>query len=132
MARQQWPLSNGRPVIEIVLTFALSGNSVMRTLLADTGAGSARSGFELILNEQDCVLCDGIPCPTISLGGAYSGVFPVYLIQVRVPQLSFDQSVRAVAVPQTPAALDGIAGYRFLNRFSFGNSGDPAHFGLEL
>ena len=27
--------------------------------------------------------------------------------------------------------LDGIAGFRFLNRFTFGNFGNPSEFGLE-
>jgi hypothetical protein len=39
---------------------------------------------------------------------------------------------RAVDVPAVPAGLDGLAGFRFLNRFSHGNFGDPGQFGLEV
>lgn len=132
MPRQQWPLASGRPVVEVALTLAPGGQTVTRTLLADTGAGSNQAGFELILDEQDCLMCGGSPCPAVSLGGAYSGNFPVYLLRVEIPQLGFDQYLRAVGVPHTPAGLEGIACFRFLNRFSFGNFGAANHFGLEL
>lgn len=132
MPRQQWSLASGRPVVEIVLTLAAGGQTVARMLLADTGAGSKLAGFELILDEQDCLMCGGSPCPAVSLGGAYLGVFPVYLLKVQIPQLAFDQHVRAVGVPNTPAGLEGIACFRFLNRFSFGNFGDADHFALEV
>ena len=93
MPRQQWPLENGRPVIEIALTLASSVQSVPRVLLADTGAGSDHAGFELILEEADCLGCGGIPAQAVMLGGAYAGAFPVYLVRVQIPQLNFDHHV---------------------------------------
>jgi hypothetical protein len=42
-----------------------------------------------------------------------------------------DRQVRAAAVPAFPAGFDGVAGFRFLNRFTYGNFGDPTRFGLE-
>jgi hypothetical protein len=39
---------------------------------------------------------------------------------------------RAVDVPAVPAGLDDLAGFRFPNRFSYGNFGDPGQFGLEV
>jgi hypothetical protein len=54
------------------------------------------------------------------------------MLRVQIPQLRFDHHVRAVAVTQTPHDLDGIACFRFLNRFTYGNFGDPASFALEL
>jgi hypothetical protein len=132
MPRQQWALLRGRPIIEIALTVAPSGQIVTRTLLADTGAGTEHSGFEVILDEQDCLFCGGSPCQPVSLGGAYSGSFPVYLLRVQVLHLGFDGYLRAVGVPQAPVDLDGIACFRFLNRFAYGNFGDCTRFGLEV
>jgi len=51
MPRGQWPLVHDRPAIEIVLSTAGGAQQVGRILLADTGAGTARSGFEIVLNE---------------------------------------------------------------------------------
>jgi hypothetical protein len=34
-------------------------------------------------------------------------------------------------VPANPQGFEGIAGFRFLNRFTYGNFGNPAEFGLE-
>lgn len=67
----------------------------------------------------------------VILGGAYSGAFPVYLIQVEIPALGFDQSVPVVAVPACPAGFDGIACFRFLSRFTYSNFSDSGCFGLE-
>jgi hypothetical protein len=39
--------------------------------------------------------------------------------------------MRAVGVPNAPKGLDGIAGFRFLNRFTYGNFGNALEFGLE-
>ena len=78
MARANWALRRGRPVIQIILTLATNGQALPRTLLADTGAGSRKSGFELILDEDDCLLCNGVPAFPITLSGAYSGSFPRY------------------------------------------------------
>jgi hypothetical protein len=108
-----------------------AGQPFPRTLLADTGAGSQTSAQDLILEESDCLLCGGIPCPSVLLGGAYAGSFPVYDLPVQVPALGFVQNLRAVGVSSVPRGFDGIACFRFLNRFTFGNFGDPSQFGLE-
>jgi hypothetical protein len=65
------------------------------------------------------------------LRGAYSGHFPVYDIAVRLPALGFAQRLRAIGVPSHPRGFDGIAGFRFLKRFTYGNFGDSGQFGLE-
>jgi hypothetical protein len=100
-------------------------------LLADTGAGSRISTFELILDEDDCLLCSGVPDVSVGLGGAYSGVFPTYDLPVQIPALGFDQPLLAVGVPSLPAGFDGIACFPFLSRFTYGNFGHPDQFGLE-
>jgi hypothetical protein len=105
---------------------------VGRDLLADTGAGTSQAAFELLLNEPDCVASGGWPVKHIVLGGAYAGAFPVYLIRVQIPALGFDRRIPAVGVQQTPAGFGGIACFRFLNRFTYGNFGDPIAFGLEM
>lgn len=63
-------------------------------MLADTGAGSSQSIFDLILDEEDCVLCGGIPGAAVSLGGAYVGAFPLYDVPVSVPSLGFAKNLR--------------------------------------
>lgn len=131
MAHFEWPLRNGRPCIEIVLTLAQGAKPEVRRLLADTGAGSLFSGFELILDEHDCLLCGGNPLQDIALGGAYAGTFPIYLLPVQIPALGFFADVCAVGVPSTPAGFDGIACFSFVNRFHYGNFGNAAQFGLE-
>ena len=105
MPRALWPLVRGRPVVAVDLTLAATGRQVRRDLLADTGAGAARGGFELLLEESDCLLCGGIPAQAVVLGGAYVGLFPVYVIRVQIPALGFDHSVRAVGVQHVPAGL---------------------------
>src|SRR5438067_577559 len=102
MPRQVWPLRRGRPCVQISLTLALGGQVLQRTLLADSGAGSQASGFELLLDEDDCLLCGGIPLQSISLRGAYAGSFSVYLILIQLPALGFVQNVRAVGVSSVP------------------------------
>lgn len=131
MPRAQWPLVAGRPSIEIELALVHGAQPVARTLIADTGAGRARSRFELILDEDDCLLCGGPSLKPTVLGGAYVGQFPVYLVQVRIPLLEFNTAVPVVGVPSPPAGFDGIACFRFLNRFNYGNFADPNQFGLE-
>jgi len=131
MPHIDWPLRNGRPCVQVILTLAQGGQSMVRDLLADTGAGSLLSGFEFILHEDDCLLSGGNPLQPITLGGAYAGSFPVYLVPVQVPVLGFSQNVRAVGVPSLPPGLDGIACFGFVNRFQYGNFGNPGVFGLE-
>lgn len=131
MPRVEWPLRHGRPCVEIVLTLAASGQPLPRTLLADSGAGSLLSGFEVILEEDDCLLCSGISVQPVILGGAYVGSFPLYDLPVQVPALGFSKMARVVGVPAVPAGFDGIACFPFLNCFHYGNFGDPSIFGLE-
>lgn len=129
MPRAQWLLLHDRPIIQV--TLVQSGQQVIRHLLADTGAGTSQAGFELLLEEHDCLLCGGIPLPTVALGGSYSGLYPVYLIRVQIPLLGFSRALPAVGVPTGPPGLDGIACFPFLNRFTYGNFADPTRFGLE-
>lgn len=131
MPRAQWTLKHGRPTIEIVLTNLESGQKTTRTLLADTGAGKATDAFEFLLEESDCLLCGGAASYMISLGGAYKGWFPVYLMPIEIPALRYADDCRVVGVPTPPKNLDGIAAFMFLNRFTYGNFGNPAEFGLE-
>jgi hypothetical protein len=131
MARAQWPLREGKPALQIVLTLALDGQPSQRVLLADTGAGSQQAAFDLILEEDDCVLCEGIHLSTVNLRGAYAGAFPVYSVRIDLPTLGFATALRVAGVPSVPAGFDGIACFSFINRFTYGNFGDPGHFGLE-
>ncbi len=131
MLRADWPLHLNRPRIQVVLTIALSGQQVLRNLLADTGAGHARAGFELLLEENDCLLCGGQPARQVTLSGAYSGVFPAYFIQVQIPLLGFDEILTAIGAPAAPTGFDGIGCFELLNRFTYGNFGNPTQFGLE-
>jgi hypothetical protein len=131
MPRMEWPLRNGRPSVEIVLTLAAAGQPMVRALLADTGAGSSNSIFDLILDEVDCVLCGGIPGASLTLGGAYVGAFPLYDVAVQLPTLGFAKNLRVVGVPLLLMGFDGIACFSFVNRFSYGNFGKPGLFGLE-
>jgi len=131
MASTSWPLLGGRPIIEIALTLVQGGQNVKRTVLADTGAGNARAPFELLLDENDCLLCGRPASRTTTLRGAYVGSYPLYLIRVEIPILSYTARVVAVGVHSLPPNLDGIAGFRFLNRFTYGNFGNPSAFALE-
>ncbi len=132
MPRATWPLLRDKPRIESVLTQVIDGRPTARNLLADTGAGSRRAKFDLILDENDCVTCGGYVIGMATLGGAYSGQFPLYGIHIQIPLLGFDNDIRAIGVPQAPPGFDGLAGFRFLDRFGYGNFGDPDRFGLEL
>lgn len=131
MALARWLLAHDRPVIEIMLQFAQGGQKVVRTLLADTGAGEKNAPFEILLDENDCLLCGGKPLRTTSLRGAYSGSFPVYLIPVEIPLLNFQERLPAIGVSTLPPGLDGIACFRFLNRFTYGNFANPSVLGLQ-
>lgn len=131
MPRVQWPLWRNRPCVEIILTLKGRRRPYRRILLADTGAGMRYSSFELILEETDCLRCGGRAGIWTTLSGAYNGTFRVYDIDVQLPALSFSQCLQAVGVPSMSARFDGIACFRFLNRFTYGNFGDPGQFGLE-
>lgn len=130
MPRVTWPLQHGRPRIEIIID-APGGLQSPRDLVADSGAGSMHSPFELILNEYDCLASGGNLITTVQLGGAYTGSFPLYGVRVQLPQLGFVQIIQVVGVPSALSGFDGLAGFRFLNRFTYGNFGDPNQFGLE-
>lgn len=132
MPRQPWPLHSGRPVIEIAAPLPAQGKSLARTLLADTGAGAKQSNFDLILSERDCLSLGANPFQPTTLSGAYSGAYHVFMIQVQVPVLGFDELVRAVGISHPPLPIEGIACFPFLNRFTYGNFGDSSQFGLEL
>jgi hypothetical protein len=124
-------LRHGRPTVEVILTESANGQPLNRHLLADTGAGTIQSRYELILEESDCVLCGGQPLSAIRLGGAYVGSFTVYRLRVQIPTLGFDQPVRVVGVVVGLPGFDGIACFRFVNDFGYGNFGNPTQFGLE-
>lgn len=130
MPRVLWPLRRDQPSIDVVLRLA-DGREVVRHLLADTGAGTARAGFELVLDKDDCLQAGGRHAQSVTLGGAYVGSFPVYVVRLSIPMLGFDQHVRSVGVASVPPGFDGLAAFRFLNRFTFGNFGDRGQFGLE-
>lgn len=132
MPRVEWPLRIGRPCLHVVLTQAPGGQPLSRVLLADTGAGSQTSPFQFVLTDADCLLCDGIRVPSVMLRGAFTGTFPTYDILVRIPAIGFNQRIRVVGVPSAPPGFDGIACFAFLNRFTYGNFGNPGQFGLEL
>ncbi len=131
MPQDTWPLRHGRPSIEVILTQLANGQPLNRFCLADTGAGTIQSRYELMLEESDCVLCRGQPQTVITLSGAYRGSFTIYRLRVQIPTLGFDQSVRVVAVPVALPGFDGIAAFRFVNRFGYGNFSNPTQFGLE-
>jgi hypothetical protein len=131
MPRMQWPLRHGRPWVQVVLSLTAGGQALGRDLLADTGAGSRTSSFDLILDEDDCLLCGALAYPTVVLSGAYAGGFRLYELPVQIPALGFAHILRAVGVPSVSAGFDGIACFGFLDRFTYGNFGDPSQFGLE-
>jgi len=109
------------------------GEDFARRLLADTGAGSLDSSWDLVLSTEDCRRLQLSEGWAVQLGGALVGAFPSYFIEAAVPQLGGKRLVVAVGVPVAllPPALEGIAGFRFLNRFTYGNFGDPARFCVE-
>lgn len=124
------PLHNDRPAVAVKLRSA-DGQDVPWRLVADTGAGTRRDTFELILDEDDCLQCSGVYVHTVRLRGAYNGSFPVYVLDVAVPSLNFDEPINVIGVPSVPAGFDGIACFRFLRRFNYGNFGNPDAFGLD-
>jgi hypothetical protein len=124
----------GRPVIRVLLRSRTNGRRLSRVLPADSGAGSALSRVELILLEADCRRLGSIVEGTIQLGGALPGGFPTYWMAVTIPELQFAGMCRVASVPtlSLPPTFQGIACFRFLNRFTYGNLGDPNRFGLEI
>jgi hypothetical protein len=128
-----WPLRRGTPCIEVQLVHRMTDVRDARTLLADTGAASIQSPFELVLGAADQHRFGGRPHRRVRLGGAIRGTFAVCTVWVEIPGLLRVQPVAAVAVPAAmlPRGLDGIAAFRFLDRFSYGNFADPGAFDLE-
>jgi hypothetical protein len=53
------------------------------------------------------------------------------VVRIPIPPLGFDHHLRAAVVPADPSGFNGIDGFRPLNRFLYGNSGDPTRCGLE-
>jgi hypothetical protein len=131
MARMTWPLNRGRPAVEIELVLPDSADAHRRLLLADTGAGPDAAPFELLLDEQDCVNSAHSSGHLVHLSGAFSGEFRCYVVELRVPQLDFTVVTTAVGINRPPEGFDGIAAFRFINRFIYGNFGRPDQFGLE-
>ncbi len=127
-----WLLRNDRPMIQIVLPLVSGGQDQVRCLLADTGAGSQQTIFQLLLAEMDCLLAGGVLMGQVQLGGALAGWFRLYPVRIRIPALNVDEPVPIVGVSQVPHGFDGIAAFRFLNRFHYGNFGKPTSFGLDL
>jgi hypothetical protein len=132
MPRKLWPLLDGRPSGDVTLVSPSGGPSQIRHLIADTGAGTALANFELLLIEQDCINFGAAPSRSVHLGGAYSGLFSIYLVRIQIPAIGFDGNLPVVGVQSVPSGCEGIACFRFLNRFHFGNFGDPDQFGLEI
>jgi hypothetical protein len=68
----------------------------------------------------------------VALGGAIVGTYPIYAVQMEIPELTVARRVRVVAVPDTacPVGLEGIACFRFLTSFTYGNFGARQRFGL--
>lgn len=132
MPRVLWPLHSDQPAVQIVLTAHNQNPPAILDLLADTGAGDASCPFDLLLRRNDCLQYGGVLTQSLTLGGAYTGLYSIYRIRVRIPQLLFDRRLDAVAIPICPRGFAGIAGFRFLRRFTYGNFGHPDQFGLEL
>lgn len=132
MPRVTWPLLNDRPGIRVDVVTPDGQSFTTFDLHADTGAGAATSWFDLLLRESDCCLY-GSPTKTlINLTGAYAGgPYILYDVRIRIPALAFDATLAAVGVPDVPDGFRGVAGFRLLNRFDYGNFGNASHFGLE-
>lgn len=134
MARASWPLVAGQPVVQVELKEKQSGLIFTRTLLADTGGGSSSVPVHLVLSIEDVERCGGIFRGYVGAGGAIAGNFKVYALDITIPALNLVSRVNVMAVPAEPLldGLQGIACFRFLNSFIYGNFGNPAEFGLEL
>jgi hypothetical protein len=131
MPRANWPLLLGRPMIEVILKKTRGNLQTTLDLLADTGGGTDQARFELVLEEYACRTYATRAGYNIRLRGFFVGLFPVYLVQIQIPDLAFDHHVRAIGVPTVAPGFGGVACFRFLNRFAYGNFGDHKQFGLE-
>ncbi len=134
MPRQTWLLQNEVPVIEVLLREPFTGFWSNRTLLADTGAGPRHAPFEIVLSHADIAKFSEQELGSAGVSGAIHGKLLIYKVFLEIPGLGLSQHVRALSAPAASllAGLDGIAAFRFLNLFIYGNFGSPAHFGLEM
>lgn len=132
MAQAVWNLHLGRPAVEVRIAVPGSQASESKLLLADTGAGPNDAPFELLLDEEDCLLFSKRTGDLVRLGGAYSGEYRCYFLDLEIPDLQFACAATAVGIPKPPRGFDGIAAFRFLNRFTYGNFGKSDQFGIEL
>ena len=132
MPRASWPLIAGQLVVQIELKETGSDLTLTRTLLADTGGGSALMPVHLGLSDEDVIRCGGIFRGYVGAGGAIEDDFKVYAVDIVIPELNLISLVNVMAVPAEtlPDGLQGIACFRFLNSFNYGNFGNPAEFGL--
>ena len=89
MPSATWSLVQGRPVVELRLSLPGAGRETARTLLADTGAGSAGAGMELILSEDDRQQFRLGSAGTLHLGGAFTGGFSAFWVQASVRGTGF-------------------------------------------
>jgi hypothetical protein len=86
MPRVMWQLERNRPVVKIQLAATASDPEMMRTLLADTGAGGSNAPFELILSANDCQRYMGLRSGyEVALGGAIVGTYPIYALRIEIP-----------------------------------------------
>ena len=133
MARYSWPLQNGQPVISLYLRDVKTGVLSPRTLLADTGAGDAFTSVELILSERDGRKFGQEWVGNAQAGSFVRGNFEIQLVPIELPALGVSRLAAALIIPaaELPHGLDGIAGFRLLNAFAYGNFGDATRFGLE-
>lgn len=133
MPRACWQIQHGRPVIEVTFYPPGHGQEVSRVLLADTGGGTLYSAWDLILTEGDCQLLNHGDVSPITLSGAFAGTFSTFYVHAAIPALGTSHTLVAVAVPagRFSLGIDGIAGFRFLNTFHYGNFGDGTQFCLE-
>ena len=134
MPRQVWPLHDECPIVQVHLRDAATGLTLMRTLLADTGAGKLGSPFELVLSQSDGQRCGERFLGFAGVGGAVSGLFPVHAVHIELPTLGVARQAHTLIVPTAslPHGFDGFACFRFLNAFTYGNFGQPDGFGLEV
>lgn len=132
MGRITWILHHARPAVELEMVVPGTEQTQRKVLLADTGAGPVDAPFELLLDEDDCLVLAQRVGQLVRLGGAYSGEHRTYVVAVQIPALSFSRPTLVVGVNRPPAGFDGIAAFRFLNRFSYGNFGAHDQFGIEL
>lgn len=134
MPRQTWLLHRDVPVIEVQLFEHFTRSWISCVLLADTGAGPRFSPVEIVLSHGDIARFGMEESGSASVSGALQGRLQIYEVELQIPLLSVSRPVRALSAPASSLlmGLDGIAAFRFLNSFSFGNFGNAGEFGLEL